>query len=112
MPIAQCSKRDIIDTESAAVGQSQGYQKAASTILSSINQSADPCDNFFEFACGRWVSENQIPEDQSSYGHFHELVAKVELEMKGAYIYIALNSLKNKHFFECLTVLLYEYSMK
>ncbi|XP_072902179.1 phosphate-regulating neutral endopeptidase PHEX [Hemitrygon akajei] len=42
--------------------------EAAVTIFNKINWSADPCDNFYNFACGRWQKETPIPEDYPSYG--------------------------------------------
>ncbi len=37
------------------------------------DRSVDPCNNFFEFACGIWIKNNPIPADQSRWGRFNEL---------------------------------------
>ncbi|CAF1624746.1 unnamed protein product [Rotaria sp. Silwood1] len=37
--------------------------KAANYLLESIDKTADPCDNFFQFACGTWLKKNRIPDD-------------------------------------------------
>lgn len=55
------------------VGVGRGYQKAADMFRQSLNQSADPCNDFFDYACGSWVANNAIPDDLTSYGHFSEI---------------------------------------
>ncbi|EEC06628.1 neprilysin, putative, partial [Ixodes scapularis] len=37
-----------------------------STLIQNMNQTVDPCENFYEFACGGWVHRHPIPEDRSS----------------------------------------------
>ncbi len=35
----------------------------ANYLLESIDESVQPCDNFFKFACGTWLKNNRIPDD-------------------------------------------------
>jgi hypothetical protein len=35
----------------------------ANYILESIDETVDPCENFFEFTCGAWLKKNRIPDD-------------------------------------------------
>ncbi|XP_043928223.1 phosphate-regulating neutral endopeptidase PHEX [Protopterus annectens] len=56
--------------------------EAAGAVLSKLDQSVDPCDNFFSFACGGWIKENPIPEDASSYGIYSWLRKNVDIKLK------------------------------
>ncbi len=35
----------------------------ANYLLESIDESIEPCENFFQFACGTWLKNNRIPDD-------------------------------------------------
>lgn len=38
-----------------------------------LDRAADPCVNFYQYACGAWMGSNPIPGDQSSWGRFNVL---------------------------------------
>nr|XP_019042435.1 endothelin-converting enzyme [Kwoniella bestiolae CBS 10118]OCF21365.1 endothelin-converting enzyme [Kwoniella bestiolae CBS 10118] len=45
----------------------------SSSILQSLNQSVDPCEDFYEFATGGWQASHSIPADRGLYGAFNEV---------------------------------------
>ncbi|XP_007908778.2 phosphate-regulating neutral endopeptidase PHEX [Callorhinchus milii] len=56
--------------------------EAAVFMFNNINWSADPCNNFFEFACGKWLKENSIPDEYSSYGTYKMISKSVKIMLK------------------------------
>uniref|UniRef100_A0A665X4S0 Phosphate regulating endopeptidase homolog, X-linked n=1 Tax=Echeneis naucrates TaxID=173247 RepID=A0A665X4S0_ECHNA len=56
--------------------------EAAGSLLSKMDRSVDPCEDFYSFSCGGWLKENPIPEDSSSYGIYPWLRQHVDIQLK------------------------------
>jgi endothelin-converting enzyme/putative endopeptidase len=41
--------------------------------VSALDRAANPCENFYQFACGGWIAKHPAPPDQPQYGRFNEL---------------------------------------
>jgi endothelin-converting enzyme/putative endopeptidase len=41
--------------------------------LAALDRKADPCNDFYQFACGGWVASHPTPPDQPRYSRFQEL---------------------------------------
>ncbi|BGP08990.1 hypothetical protein JCM10049v2_004844 [Rhodotorula toruloides] len=44
--------------------------QSAANLLSGLDTSVDPCDNFFEFANGGWIASHSIPPGKAAIGTF------------------------------------------
>lgn len=54
---------------------------AAATMMDSMDLTANPCDDFYQFACGNFVKEHPIPDTDFSEDWFtnrnHHVIRRV-----------------------------------
>ena len=56
--------------------------QVSASIYSGMNDSTNPCEDFYEYACGRWMKTNIIPKGHSSWSTTKELSRKNILILK------------------------------
>jgi putative endopeptidase len=71
-----------------ALAQAQTNQEpilpyTPSLDLASMDKTADPCVNFYQYSCGGWKKNNPIPADQTSWSVYGKLYEDNLLFLKG-----------------------------
>ncbi|NXE09587.1 NEP protein, partial [Lophotis ruficrista] len=54
----------------------------AARILENMDTTAEPCHDFYQYACGGWLKRNVIPETSSRYSNFDILRDELEVVLK------------------------------
>ena len=49
---------------------------ASGVDLKAMDTTVNPCQNFYQYACGNWRKNNPIPPDQSRWARFNELAER------------------------------------
>uniref|UniRef100_A0A8B9W4D9 Endothelin-converting enzyme 1 n=1 Tax=Bos mutus grunniens TaxID=30521 RepID=A0A8B9W4D9_BOSMU len=60
-------------TRAPSVCLSEACISVTSSILSSMDPTVDPCQDFFTYACGGWIKANPVPDGHSRWGTFSNL---------------------------------------
>lgn len=55
---------------------------SASRILSALNKDVEPCQDFYEFACGGWIKKNPVPEWATSWDQLARLREQLVTDLR------------------------------
>uniref|UniRef100_A0A8C2IH95 Membrane metallo-endopeptidase-like 1 n=1 Tax=Cyprinus carpio TaxID=7962 RepID=A0A8C2IH95_CYPCA len=56
---------------------------AAARLLQNMDPSMEPCQDFYQYACGGWIERHVIPETSSLHSVFNILRDELEIVLKG-----------------------------
>ncbi|XP_023289596.1 neprilysin-1-like isoform X2 [Orussus abietinus] len=58
-------------------------KNAASDILKYMDMRVDPCVDFYEYFCGRWINNHPLPHNKLYNDQIDELTRKIKQRRKG-----------------------------
>jgi len=61
----------------------KGCIQTAADLLDKLDETANPCDDFYQFACGSFIEETVIPDDRTRTSMFSILGDKLDVQVRG-----------------------------
>lgn len=65
-----------------AICMAPGCVRAAAQILNNMDNQTKPCEDFYQFACGRWIETQLIPDEKASLSVFSQNTADLNVKLR------------------------------
>ena len=66
-------------------------------MIRNMDESVDPCDDFYRFSCGGWIDRQVIPDDRTSVSVFSAIQDDLNNKLRGKLIQRLNQSVSNRY---------------
>lgn len=80
----------------------------AQTVMNVMDQTQNPCNDFYEYACGGWMNSHQIPGDKSRIDRSFEVITDRNQDLLVKIVENPASGLVNKYYSACMNTSLIE----
>lgn len=80
--LAEARRRSTLVKDNTKVCQSKKCHSVAKKILGYMNLQGDPCEDFYNYACGGWINKHEIPKGKDEYSAIVELSERNDKMLK------------------------------
>nr|ARK19839.1 endothelin-converting enzyme-like protein 1 [Ampulex compressa] len=69
-------------TTAVRVCDTEACNRLSTEIRSNMNTSVDPCDNFFQYACGGWIAAHPVPDGARRFSRLHVMYQELQDQLR------------------------------
>lgn len=62
--------------------ESKGCISAAYSVMNKLDDQTKPCDDFYQYACAKWLKDAFVPNGRKKYTSFHHVAEQNEIKLK------------------------------